>query len=403
MSIESITTTRTLAIHGGEPIRPHPIEPNTYLSRESRARVDQLLDSGVLSAWYGGRFAREFESRFASYLGGGHAVGVNSGTSALHAAVVAAGIGPGDEVLMPAAAYVSAASVVVQEQAVPVLCDIDPETFTIDPGDLERRITPRSRAVIPVHFWGCPADMDAVTRIAAEHGLTVIEDCGQSHGATVGSRKTGLIGRFGCYSLAPRKHISTGEGGIVTCREEEDARRVREVVNKGKGLGWLDYHRLGYSYAMPEFEAVVALDGLARLDEEIKSRRQAAGIYRRELADTPLSVPGDPAWGRHVYFKIPFTLPEVLAGERDFVVDALHAENVSCRPPHPPMYTIPWLAEYAAAQGRPYDRASFPVTERLLHRMFEVESGPCLPPHEAELSARAVREVWQHIAAKAGS
>lgn len=377
------------------PARPAPIKPAYRVSEATRERISEIIDGGCFAEWYGGPVAREFEDEFAAAIGAGFAIAVNSGTSALHVAVAAAGIGPGDEVIVPAAAYISAASVVVQQGAVPVVCDIEESSCTIDSERLEAHITPRTRAIIPVHFWGCPSDMDALAEVAARRDLIVIEDCGQSHGSTVGERTTGSIGRFGCFSFAPRKHITTGQGGMVTCRTEEDAERMRALVNKGKGLGWLDYEELGFSYAMPEIEAAIGLDGLGSLGDEIERRRGAAEVFREELADTPLTIPEEPSWGRHVYFKVPVLLPPEAAPDRVRLAEAISKQNVSCRLTHPPVYSIPWLADYAARHGSPYSLDSFPVAERVLGRAIEVESGPNLTPEDVRVSARAVKRVWQ--------
>ncbi len=386
-----------LAILGGTPSRPAPIKPRIRVSRDLHARVGELLDDGCFSDWYGGPRTHEFERAFAHRVGAGYAVAVNSGTSALHLAIAAIGLQPGDEVLMPAAAYISAASVVIQERAVPVICDIDPVSMTLDVDDAARRITANTRAIIPVHFWGCPTNMQPLMELAARHGLVVVEDCGQSHGSKVAGRTTGAIGDFGCFSLAPRKHLSTGQGGIVTCRTEEQARRVRELANKGKGSGWLDYKTLGFSYVMTEFEALLGIDGIDRIDEETALRRAAADVYRRVLADTPLVIPKDPPWGDHVYFKVPIILPHESKKHRDFMVKALSAENVSCRPPHPPFYDIQWLRDESMRVGRPMREEDYPVTANLLPRIIELESGPNMTLEDVEVSAQAVLKIWQHI------
>ena len=388
-----------LAIEGGKPSRPQPIQPLYHVGQDTRDLIAEILDSGQFSAWYGGKVARRFEKEFAERMGANHAIAVNSGTSALHAAVAALGLKSDDEVIVPAAAYVSAASVVVQEGAVPVLCDID-EAYVLSVEDFERRITDKTRAVIVVHFWGYPVDMDRLCEIALRKGIVVIEDCGQSHGCTIGTRVTGSIGEFGCYSFAPRKHVTTGEGGMVTCKSERDAARVRELINKGKGNGWLDYHSLGFSYAMPELDAAIGLDSLRKLDSELVRRRQAAEVYRRTLAHTPLRIPVDPPYGQHVYFKVPILLPEEMTSARDLLCDVIDKENVSCRVPHPPVYTIGWLAKYAADRGRPFDAESFPFTANLLPRMIEVESGPNLSDEDIEVSANAVARAWKYVCSR---
>lgn len=390
-----------LAIHGGTPVRATPSQhsPQTtvVVSDEARKRVSDLLDRGILSEFYGGPYTREFEAAFQDRYGGGLAVACNSGTSALHVAVVAAGIGPGDEVILPAQCFISAAMVVVQEGGIPVPCDAEPEYLTQSIEHLEALITPRTKAIMPVHLWGAPTDIEAVMRVARRHGLAVIEDCCQSHGGTVGDTLTGRFGDYGCFSFASRKHVSAGEGGLVLTQSAEQEARIRSLVNLGKGAGWLDYRSLGYSYRMVEFSAIIAKDGLDRLDDEVAMRRRTARILREALADTPLAVATDPPWGTHVFFKVPVQLPEEYRSARQFVVGALMAENVGCRPTHPPLYNIGWLRDYLARHGHSVDPGDVPVTSAHQVRIFEVESGPNLSERDTELSAEAVLKVWKYV------
>ncbi len=383
-----------LAIRGGTPIRPAPLPPRVRITESVRNAMAELVESGTFSDWRGGPRVRDFERAFARLHGDGHhCVAVNSGTSALHLACGALRITVGDEVIIPCAAYVSAASAVVQMGGVPVVCDIDPATMTMDVEDAARRITSRTRALMPVHFWGCASNMADIMRLAEEHGLAVIEDCGQSHGAMAGGRVAGSFGHASCYSFAPRKHISTGQGGAVVTADAELAETVRSLANKGKGEGWLDYRELGFSYVMPEFEALLGLNGIAQLEDEIAGRREAAEVYRRELDGTGLRTWQDPPWGTHVYFKMPLALPAIRRGDLDWVIEAIHAENVSCRPTHPPLSSIGWLRRYAAERGQVWPEEDQPVAYSLLPLIFEVETGPGMTERDVLESAWAVRKV----------
>jgi perosamine synthetase len=267
----------------------------------------------------------------------------------------------------------------------------------MDVSDAERRITSRTRVLLPVHFWGCPTDMDAVCGLAQKYDLLVIEDCGQSHGALIGTRPVGTFSDFACYSFAPRKHISTGQGGLTLTRTREHADRVRALANKGKGRGWLDYQTLGFSYVMSEFEALLGLDGLRHLDREIAARRRAVEVYRAVLSGTNLGLPQDPPWGTHVYFKLPLLLPAADPERRDEVIRAIDAEGVSCRPTHPPLTRIKWLAAYMLNRGADLRDETLPNALANLSRIIEVETGPDLPEEEAYRSARAVQKVWQAV------
>lgn len=383
-----------LAIEGGTPARPASLPPRVTILDSTRQAMAALLDSGAFSDWRGGPRVRAFERSLADLHGPGfHSVAVNSGTSALHLACDAAGIGSGDEVIIPCAAYVSAASAVVQVGAIPVVCDVDPVTLTMDVDDAASRIGPRTKALMPVHFWGCPSDMPRIMALAQDRGLLVIEDCGQSHGARVQDRIVGSFGTVSAYSFAPRKHISTGQGGALVSADSALAGRAADLANKGKGLGWLDYQTLGYSYVMPEFEALLGMNGLAILDEEIAARRKAAEIYRTVLADSGLRLWDDPPWGNHVYFKMPMALPPEFEDRLDWVIAAIQAENVSCRPTHPPLSSIGWLADYAAAQGAPFVPQELPNAYGILNRIFEVETGPGMTEEDVMISAQAVHRV----------
>lgn len=396
------TANRTLAAHGGEPARPAPIRTTVAVSGGTRREIDALLDEGFLSDYYNGPVAHRFEREFARRHGAGaHAVAVNSGTSALHLALAAAGVGPGDEVILPAACYVSAATAAVQLGATPVVCDIEEHSLTIDVDRVAELIGPRTKAVLPVHFWGQPSDLVRLRALCDEHGLTLVEDACQAPFATVDGRLVGSFGDFAAYSFGNRKHIATGEGGMVLARTEHDARRVRALSNVGKGPGWDDYESLGYSYRMVELSALIGLDGLARVDREITARRAAAAHYREVLAGTGLRPVPEPTWGTSVYFKLPVMLPEDAVGLRPALVSAIDAENVSCRVPHRPLYDIPWLAGLLRDRGRYLDAADCPVAARHLPRVFEVETGPNLPPEQAAVSAGAVASVW--AAARSGA
>jgi perosamine synthetase len=363
-----------------------------------RERITEVLDTGNLSQYYNGPYARRFEERFAAYHGADLlAIGVNSGTSALHLALEAAGVGPGDEVIVPALCFVAAAVAVVQLGAVPVICDVEPDSLMLDPTVAETLVSPRTVAIMPVHFWGYPADLPSLRSLCDERGLMLVEDAAQAPGATVGGQKTGTYGDFATFSFANRKHITCGEGGMVLTRSDECLELMRALANCGKGEGWDDYRTHGYSYRMNELTAVLGLHGLERLDNEVAARRRAADHYREVLADSRLMPVPSPQWGEAVYFKLPVLLPEAQADIRSLLVDAVAAENVSCRTPHRPLYMIPWLAEYVRERGRPRGASECPVADALHRRLIEVETGPNLPIGEARTSARAVQRVWRHF------
>lgn len=387
-----------LALFGGSPSRPQPIETTVRISDWAREQVIGLLDTGRLSNYYNGPWARRLEADFARFHGPSHsAVAVNSGTSALHLALTAAGIGPGDEVILPALCFVAAATALVQNGAIPIICDAEPDSLTMDVALAERLITPKTKAILAVHFWGYPADSAALRDLCDRHGLVFVEDCAQALGAPVRGQKVGTFGHYATVAFSVRKHVACGEGGMVVCAKAQDQERVRILSNYGKGPNWDDYTSLGYSYRMAEFPAIIALDGLGRVDGEIAARRDAGGHYADLFRQSGLEVLPEPAWGHSVFFKCPLRLPADKVADRPRIIDAISAENVSCRAPHRPLFAIPWLADYLKAAGAYRGPAQCPVVAEHYPRLIEIESGPHLPLAEARVTGAAVAKVWRHL------
>lgn len=257
-----------LALLGGEPEINTPLPDGTEASRAEVAAVTRALTEAPLTTLFGGYEIERFETLFAQCMGSPEAVAVTSGTTALHAAVVAADIAPGDEVVVTPFSFVASVSVVVQAGARPVFADIDPGTFTLDPADVVRRITPRTRAILPVHICGCPADMDGLVALAREHRLTVIEDCAAAHGARVGERCVGTIGDFGCFSFNIGKVLRTGEGGMVLTAQPELAAVLRELRVNGitRSPAPNGIARLDFNYTMAQPLAAIGCEQVAQLD-----------------------------------------------------------------------------------------------------------------------------------------
>lgn len=389
-----------LKISGGAPVRPQPIETKVLISDEARHRIMALLDSGRLSDYYNGPWAHELEEAFAAWHGPEfRAVAVNSGTSALHLALTAAGVGPGDEVIVPALCFVAAGIAVIQNGAIPIICDAEPESLTLDLEQAEKLIGPRTKAILPVHFWGYPSNIRALRRLCDRKGVLLIEDCAQALGAVVDNTRVGAAGDYATYAFSVRKHIACGEGGMVLCRTREQHDRLRSLSNYGKGPGWDDYYSLGFSYRMPEFSAIVALDQLTRLDSEIAARQQAGRYYAELFRENGLTVVPEPRWGQSVYFKCPVLLPASMTKVRGQIVKAIAAENISCRIPHRPLYSIPWIAEYLQVRKAYGGAEQCPVADAFHRRLIEIETGPHLPLSEARLSGAAALKVWRYFSA----
>ncbi len=253
---------------------------------EEKAEVMKVLESGLLStaAQDGGAYVRRFQSSAESFLNVKHALAVNSGTSALYAALLALDVKSGDEVLVPSFTFLATANTVLLAGAKPVFVDIEPRHYTLDPADLERKVTGRSRVVIPVHLYGHPADMGRVTEIAEKHSLHVIEDAAQSLGATYRKRQTGTLSKIGCFSLYPSKIITCGEGGFVTTGDDALAERLKMIRNHGMVQGY-DTTILGLNLRMPEMEAALAYIQMSKLQRFLDVRRRNAATLSEMIKD----------------------------------------------------------------------------------------------------------------------
>ena len=272
-----------------------------FVGEDELEEIRAVLESGQLSQ---GPKVAEFERMVAELTGSRHAFATSSCTTALHLALVALGIGPGDEVLVPDFTFPATANVVVQQGAVPVLVDIDLQTYNVDPEDLARHVTPRTRAVMPVDLFGLAADMGPVTALAAEHGLAVVEDAACALAATYYGRQCGSLGDLGCFSFHPRKVVTTGEGGMVVTDRDDLAERFRLLRSHG-GVRRDDrftFEDAGFNYRLSDVQAAIGIAQMRRLPELVAQRRRLAARLREELADVPrFTVPPEPRWGGHVY------------------------------------------------------------------------------------------------------
>jgi len=344
---------QTLAIRGGTPVVPKALHRHwPMITAEDKAAVMSVLDRGVLNGPYAPQ-VKALEEEWARYCDARYALSTNSGTAALHTAVAAGGIGTGDQVITTAFTFLATALAVLHHNAVPVFADIDPRTFNIDPAKIEERITARTKAIIPVHIHGVPADMDRILAVARKHGLLVIEDAAQAHGSTYKGKKVGGIGDIGCFSFQGSKNLPAGEGGmLVTNREDlkERANRFRmfgedirdsdqQAFDPARPLdGAREYNSLmlGWMYRTNELSAALCRSQLRRLDATLGTARRNAAYLTAELGKipgiTPPYVPADCTSG---YYQYRIRLNPQAAGVdlpakafRQKVMAALKAEGV---------------------------------------------------------------------------
>jgi len=341
-----------LAMDGGRPVRSRPFPAWPVFGEGEQQRLLKVLNSGQWGRLSGDQVA-EFEQRFAACHEAAHGVAVVNGTVALRIALLAAGIEAGDEVIVPPYTFLATATAVVEANATPIFADVDLETFNIDPAAVEAAVTDRTRAIIPVHVGGLPADMDAILDIARRHNLTVIEDAAHAHGAAYKGRRVGALGDMGCFSFQSSKNLTAGEGGIVLSNDENLAARCRSIHNCGRVAGgqWYEHHVIAGNYRLGEFAGAVLNAQLDRLDE-LAETRDANGRYLAEqLADTPgLHTQKRTAdCTRHAYHLFFFRVEaETFGAPRNAVVRALVAEGVpASRGYLLPLYRQPVFADRA--------------------------------------------------------
>ncbi len=316
-----------------------PITKPQFDQAEEQA-VIEVLRSGWVSQ---GPKVAQFESALAGYTEASYAVATTSCTTALHLILAALGIGPGDEVLVPAFSFVATANVVEYQGAVPVFVDIDLRTFNIAVEKIEAKITPRTKAIIPVHLFGLSAEMDPILDLARRHGLAVIEDAACAVGSRYRGRHVGALGRAGAFSFHPRKVITTGEGGAVTTHDEALTERLRALRNHGAKLSDLDRHHadsftlpeydeLGFNYRMTDLQAAVGLVQLSKVDKLIAQRQSLARRYTEALQDLPgLRTPWEPEGDTHTYQSYVLLVEEQARKSRDELALALGREGIAVR------------------------------------------------------------------------
>ncbi len=293
---------------------------------EIKDEVEQGLAETIANcSFILGPNVQAFEQECADYLGVKHAIGVASGTDALHLALIAEGIGPGDEVITTAFTFIATAEAIRYVGAKPVFVDIDPRTFNISPDAIEQAITPKTRAVMPVHLFGQPADMVRIAEICKQHDLKLIEDCCQSFGAAIGGKQTGAIGDAGGYSFFPSKNLGAyGDGGLVVTNSDQAAETLKMLHNHGSKVRY--YHDIiGFNSRLDEMQAVILRAKLKRIDQYNRARRRAAHLYTELMADLPVITPFEDGAGEHVYHQ--YTL---LCDRRDEVMKALQDNQIGC-------------------------------------------------------------------------
>ncbi|RLI25604.1 glutamine--scyllo-inositol aminotransferase [Candidatus Bathyarchaeota archaeon] len=345
-----------LAIHGGEPVRRSPFptvndKSGRNIGREELELLKRVVESGALFR-YSGTMVSSFEREFAGFLGVKHAVASTSGTAALHIATGAAGIGPGMEVITSPLTDIGTIIAILGQNAIPVFADIDPDTYNLDPEDVRNKVTDKTRAVIAVHIFGLPADMDPLVELAEEKDLVLIEDCAQAYLAEYKGRLVGTIGDIGCFSLQQSKHMFTGDGGITVTDDDELARKARLFMDKGwdRSLGLpRAYVMLGFNYRMTELQGAVARAQLKKVRWVVERRRRVAESLTKKISGIDgLIPPKVPKGCKHSYWLYPLKIElSMFDATLDDIVKALQAEGIPAGAGYigKPIYMAPLFTE----------------------------------------------------------
>jgi len=380
-----------LAKFGGTPVRNKPWVWNNLVGEDESRAVEEVIMTGQLSVFRGGPKVKAFENAFANYSGAIYGVATTSGTTALHTAVAALDLKPDDEVLIPSLTFISTASVILQERAKPIFVDIDPTTYCMSPADLEAKISENSRAIIPVHIFGHPADMDSIIRIADNYGLSVIADAAQAHGAKINDIPIGKYGLASCYSFFQTKNMTTGEGGMVITNDinfKQKLQLKREHGSPENPITWYVYTELGFNYAMTEMQAAIGLVQLRKLDRFNQARRKNATTYIKAFSGTKLILPHVKDDITHVFHNFPVLLPE--AHIRDEFVEAVRMEGVPIDICYPlPLHKTPLFEKHLPT---PY----CPVAESITSRIFTLFTDPTLSESDVGDICKAVLKVSEY-------
>lgn len=358
---------------------------NPILNGNEKKYVDECMDTGWISA--NGRFIREFEEKFAEFCGTKYAIACSNGTVTLHLALKALGIGPGDEVIMPTLTYIATANAVTYCGATPVFVDSEWDTWNLDCADVEKKITERTKAIIPVHLYGLAANMDAVMEIAKKYHLYVVEDAAEAHGATWNGKRVGSIGDIGSFSFFGNKIITCGEGGMLTTNNAELYEKMKLLRSQGVDPNKRYWHTMvAYNYRMTNLQAAVGLAQLENVDWHLGQRQRVARLYEKYLPmlGDLVTVQRIPGQASHVYWMNSVMLSDKVSKSRDRVMEEMEARNIEMRPLFYPMHIMP-----------PYEDSTVncPVAESLAARGINLPSHALLEEEHVKYIVESLKAI----------
>lgn len=359
---------------------------NTFIGEEEAKAAYDVIKSGWISS---GEKVKEFESLFAEEVGARYAIAVNNGTAALHVALAALGVGEGDEVIVPSLTFISTANAVLYQNAAPVLAECDPQTYNITAAEIEKRITPKTKAIIPVDMNGMPVDYDSILKVAEKYGLFVIADSAESLGANYKNKKVGSIAPVHIFSFFPNKNLTTGEGGMITTNDELLAKKMRIILNQGQE-GRYNHTILGYNYRMNNFTAAIGIEQLKKLDFVLKEKEKIAKRYNSAFMNSKkIDLPFIPEYVvRHAWYMYTISVDEK---KRDEIVAKLKENNIETRLSFPPIHAQQF---YQKKFGYDYD--SFPVSYLAWKKLINIPIWAGLGEKQ-ERVIKKIKEICEEI------
>ena len=341
------------------------------IGEEEVEAVVKVLRSGLLTSGLGaGPMVSQFEKKYAEFAGVKHAVAVNTGTAALHSAIVAAGVKHGDEVILPSFTFVATAEAVVMAGGKPVFTDIDPETCNISPAEIKKSITKKTKAIVPVDLYGLPAEIKPIREVAAKNDLALVEDAAQAHGATYDGKPAGVFADAACWSFYASKNMTTGEGGVITTDSDEMAEILRLIRTHGEKAKYASL-MLGYNYRMSEIQAAIGLVQLGKLPSFVAKRRENAKRLTRLLAKTErLQLPKETKDLQHSWYLYTVRLKNATVNERNKIVEELRRKDIGAEVYYVnPVHLMPYYRES-------FGRRKLPETEKAAKQVFSLPIHP---------------------------
>lgn len=359
-----------------------------FLSGKESEYVTDCLKTNWISSK--GKYIEEFEQRFAHYCGCQYGISTTSGTTAIHLALASLGIGPGDEVIVPTFTMIATAFAVAYTGAIPVLVDAETETWNMDVSQIEARITPKTRAIMPVHIYGHVCDMDTIMEMAQRYNLYVIEDAAEAHGAEYKGRKVGGIGHVNCFSFYANKIITTGEGGMVVTNDESIAEKARALQDLAHSKERRFLHTdIAFNYRMTNVQAAIGLAQFEKIDELVERRRAHAHLYNSLLKDIEgVRLPPEKEWAKNVYWMYAILIEDSFGISRDELMERLKGKGIETR-----AFFIPVDQQPAFQKINLFKDEKYPVAEMLSQNGLYLPSGSGLRKEEIQEVCRVIREV----------